>query len=267
MIQIGAGDLALTFTSAATNDSVNFDIGTNDGNNNANLTNITLTASGDAAEDLQNLRDAINRDSGNNGLTASIDESGTLLISASDGDNIQLSNFQEVDGTGAASSAITFNTPVGAATGVADTIVGSGGGTEFEALGTLTFDSSESFRLVGTNIAELTATNIALEQTVEDVDVTTATGAQDAIAIIDGAIANIDSQRAQLGAVQNRFQNTIANLQNIQENVSAARSRIRDTDYASETAELTRQQILQQAGTSVLAQANQLPQAVLSLLG
>lgn len=84
---------------------------------------------------------------------------------------------------------------------------------------------------------------------------------------IDEAIKAIDSQRADLGAVQNRFENTISNLQNIAENVSAARGRIQDTDFAAETANLTKNQILQQAGTAILAQANQLPQAVLSLLG
>ena len=102
---------------------------------------------------------------------------------------------------------------------------------------------------------------------VAEIDVSTAIGAQNALGIVSGAISNIDSQRAQLGAVQNRFENTIANLQNIGENASAARSRIRDTDYAAETSELTKNQILQQAGTAILAQANQLPQAVLSLLG
>ncbi|AHL75191.1 flagellin [Stutzerimonas stutzeri] len=91
-------------------------------------------------------------------------------------------------------------------------------------------------------------------------------GAQAAIQIIDGAIKQIDSQRADLGAVQNRFDNTIANLQNIGENASAARGRIQDTDFAAETANLSKNQILQQAGTAILAQAKQLPQAVLSLL-
>lgn len=102
---------------------------------------------------------------------------------------------------------------------------------------------------------------------VKSIDISTASRAQDAIQIVDGAIATIDAQRADLGAVQNRFENTIANLQNISENVSAARGRIQDTDFAAETANLTKNQILQQAGTSILAQANQLPQAVLSLLG
>ncbi len=98
------------------------------------------------------------------------------------------------------------------------------------------------------------------------VDISTVEGAQKAVLAIDQAIEAIDAQRADLGAVQNRFENTIGNLQNISENVSAARGRIQDTDFASETANLSKQQILQQAGTAILAQANQLPQAVLSLL-
>jgi flagellin len=92
-------------------------------------------------------------------------------------------------------------------------------------------------------------------------------GASRALAQIDSAINVIDSKRADLGAIQNRFQSTIRNLSNIVENISAARSRIRDTDFAKETAELTRSQILQQASTTVLSQANQRPQAALSLLG
>jgi len=83
---------------------------------------------------------------------------------------------------------------------------------------------------------------------------------------LDEAIKQIDAQRADLGAVQNRFDNTINNLKNIGENVSAARGRIEDTDFAAETANLTKNQVLQQAGTAILAQANQLPQSVLSLL-
>ncbi len=92
-------------------------------------------------------------------------------------------------------------------------------------------------------------------------------GASAAIASIDSAIKTIDSTRADLGALQNRFQSTIRNLSNIVENVSAARSQIRDTDFAKETAELTRAQILQQASTTILSQANTRPQTALSLLG
>lgn len=104
------------------------------------------------------------------------------------------------------------------------------------------------------------------ESRVKDINISSAAGAQSAVLVIDDAIKQIDSQRAELGAVQNRFENTIANLQNIGENVSAAKGRIQDTDYAAETAALSKNQILQQAGTAILAQANQLPQAVLSLL-
>lgn len=106
----------------------------------------------------------------------------------------------------------------------------------------------------------------AADSTVKAIDITTAKGAQSAVLVIDDALKAIDSQRADLGAVQNRFDNTIANLQNISENVSAARGRIEDTDFAAETANLSKNQILQQAGTAILAQAKQLPQAVLSLL-
>lgn len=111
------------------------------------------------------------------------------------------------------------------------------------------------------------ATGTSRQTKISEIDLTTAKGAQVAVQAIDEAIKSIDSQRAELGAVQNRFENTIANLQNIGENVSAARGRIQDTDYAAETAALSKNQILQQAGTAILAQANQLPQAVLSLLG
>lgn len=102
---------------------------------------------------------------------------------------------------------------------------------------------------------------------VNDIDITTATGSQNAITIIDAAIGYIDDQRASLGAVQNRMSFTINNLSNIQSNVTDARSRIQDVDFASETAELTKQQILSQTSSAMLAQANQLPQTALSLLG
>lgn len=112
----------------------------------------------------------------------------------------------------------------------------------------------------------ITGTATATASNVGAIDITSADGAQKAVLVVDQALKQIDAQRADLGAVQNRFENTISNLQNISENASAARSRIRDTDFAAETSELTKNQILQQAGTAILAQANQLPQAVLSLL-
>ncbi len=101
---------------------------------------------------------------------------------------------------------------------------------------------------------------------VEDLNVSTVEGAQQALSIVDKALESVNSVRADLGAIQNRFTSVVANLQTSSENLSASRSRIRDTDFAKETAELTRTQILQQAGTAMLAQANQVPQNVLSLL-
>lgn len=115
--------------------------------------------------------------------------------------------------------------------------------------------------------AQTGATAVTQESSVANLDITSAEGAQQAIQVLDGSIAQIDSERAKLGAVQNRFESTISNLQNISENAAASRSRIMDTDYAAESANLAKNQIMQQAGTAMLAQANQLPQAVLSLLG
>jgi flagellin len=134
------------------------------------------------------------------------------------------------------------------------------------ALTALTFSNAPAGITAGTATLTTGAAN-ADELKIADLDVSTVEGAQKAVLAIDQAIQDIDSQRADLGAVQNRFENTIGNLQNIAENVSAARGRIQDTDFAAETANLTKNQILQQAGTAILAQANQLPQAVLSLLG
>ena len=100
----------------------------------------------------------------------------------------------------------------------------------------------------------------------DDVDISSVKGAGQALAIIDKALTTVNGARADLGAVQNRFQSVVANLNTSSENLTASRSRIRDADYAKETAELTRTQILQQAGTSMLAQANQIPANVLALL-
>ncbi len=101
---------------------------------------------------------------------------------------------------------------------------------------------------------------------VSDIDITTEAGAQQAVAIIDDAIADIDSQRGTLGAVQNRLEHTIFNLQSIRENVTNSRSRIKDTDYAAEMAEMTKQQILKQASIANLAQANEMARDVLMLI-
>jgi flagellin len=106
----------------------------------------------------------------------------------------------------------------------------------------------------------------AVTNQVDDIDISDQIGSSAAVRTIDNALAEINESRANLGAIQNRFGHTINNLANVQENVSASRSRIQDTDFASETAAMTKNQILQQAGTSILAQSNQLPQAALSLI-
>ncbi|WP_412072895.1 flagellin [Vibrio aestuarianus] len=103
--------------------------------------------------------------------------------------------------------------------------------------------------------------------TVNNIDVRTVGGSQESVAILDAALKNVDSHRAELGAFQNRFSHAINNLDNINENVNASKSRIKDTDFAKETTALTKAQILSQASSSVLAQAKQAPNAALGLLG
>lgn len=145
--------------------------------------------------------------------------------------------------------------------------------TQFNGVNILDGMFSAKF-LVGANAGQTISVNLsrtggfgASGLSVGTVDISTADGASGALTAIDSAISAIGGVRADLGALQNRFQSTIRNLSSISENVSAARSRIRDTDFASETADLTRNQIIQQASTTVLSQANQRPQAALQLLG
>jgi flagellin len=146
-----------------------------------------------------------------------------------------------------------------------------GSDTQFGNVNILSGSFSAKF-LVGANGGQTISVNLsrtggygASGLSVQNVDISTDASA--AISTIDNAISAIGSVRADLGALQNRFQSTIRNLSSVNENLSAARSRIRDTDFAAETAELTRNQIIQQASVSVLSQANQRPQTALSLLG
>ncbi|WP_334179995.1 flagellin [Pseudoxanthomonas sp.] len=117
-----------------------------------------------------------------------------------------------------------------------------------------------------TGITAVTAAATANASFVSSLDISSVKGAQQALEVVDKALTSVNGARADLGAVQNRFTSVVANLQTSSENLAASRSRIRDTDFAKETAELTRTQILQQAGTAMLAQANQVPQNVMSLL-
>jgi flagellin len=128
----------------------------------------------------------------------------------------------------------------------------------------LTFDN---FNWAGsTTITAVVGTAVITGASTAPTAITDTAGAQTAITAIDSAISAVNSQRATFGAAQNRFENVISNLMVASENQSAARSRIMDADYAAETANLSRAQILQQAGNAMVAQANQLPQQVLSLL-
>ena len=111
-----------------------------------------------------------------------------------------------------------------------------------------------------------TTSAVTSQTTVDNLDILDATSSQNTVQALDAAIQQIDSQRSALGAVQNRFDSTVSNLTSINENASAARGRVQDADFASETAELTKQQTLQQASTAILSQANQLPSAVMKLL-
>jgi flagellin len=151
--------------------------------------------------------------------------------------------------------------------------------TQFNNVNILSAEFSAAF-LIGANSGQKISVNLSSTGlagtgitgfdnaglTIDNVAVDTVNGASTALAAIDAALSGIGAVRADLGALSNRFQSTIRNLSNISENVSAARSQIRDTDFAKETSELTRAQIIQQASTTILSQANQRPQAALSLL-
>jgi flagellin len=127
-----------------------------------------------------------------------------------------------------------------------------------------TVDGAASF---GGSLAGELGIGEAKQETVSTIDVTSVGGSQQSVAILDSALKYVDSHRAELGAFQNRFSHAISNLDNINENVNASASRIKDTDFAKETTALTKSQILSQASSSVLAQAKQAPNAALGLLG
>lgn len=194
-------------------------------------------------------QEALAADLGKAGYSAVMQDDGSVQISATDVDGIKL--------TAGATSNATLDGNAIAATeaGVVNAEISLSSPGNFSVSNDGTADETEIF---GASASSLNS--------IGDVDISTATGAQDAIAVIDAAIGQIDSQRADLGAVQNRFNHTLNNLANINENVNASNSRIKDVDFAKETTDLTKNQILQQASTSILAQAKMNPQAALSLL-
>jgi flagellin len=239
---------------------------------NASPVTISFSVGGNASNstDYASAISAINAQSANTGVTAQYDSTnGGLKLSNASGENIDIKNTK----AGGAAA----NTVFDVSNYKADGTVLVPGTPDLQLLGTndtgtangrVTFDSDNSFSIAdsGTGFATAAAGPASTLKSVASLDITTFDGAQAAIKIADAALSKVNGQRAQYGALQSRFDSAISNLQSTTENLSASRSRIVDTDFASETAKMTRGQILQQAGTSMLAQANSLPNGVLSLL-
>ena len=206
-----------------------------------------VAAGGSAVVQGANVAAAINAVSAATGVTASADPTtGAIALSAADGRNVIVAGTQTNTGL---TNGTTRSTVSLSASGVNPVSITVGGSAPASAgLAAATTSST----LTGTAVSQL--------------DISTVAGANAALISIDAALQTVDSSRAALGAVQNRFSSTIDNLQTASENLSASRSRIQDADFAAETAALARAQVLQQAGTAMVAQANQMPQMVLQLL-
>ncbi|MBD8630550.1 flagellin [Oxalobacteraceae sp. CFBP 8755] len=217
----------------------------------------SVTGTGTKAEDYAAAVSAFNAQTAKTGITAQYADGGLKLTNSS-GANIEVANANA-----AAGPAITMSSYTSA--GAPNTATSIAGATSGIANGNVTLDSEKSFSVVDTTTGFSLGGASALKS-VADLDVSTFEGAQLAIKTADAALSAVNSQRAEYGALQSRFESAISNLSSSTENLSASRSRIVDTDFAAETAKMTRGQILQQAGTSMLAQANSLPNGVLSLL-
>jgi flagellin len=208
---------------------------------------------------------AINAKADVTGVTASIDVNGELILTASDGRDIVLT-------TTAAASNVLFAAGGESASGSTTMTDFDSGFNNLRISGAVTVAAQDTLDLdnggdsIDAGFSDLTSTNAQAVGTISNADVTTASSANVLIESVDSGLRQVDDMRAKLGAVQNRLEYTIANLQNVSENLNASRSRTLDADFAAETAILTKSQILQQAGVAMLAQANMLPQAVLSLL-
>jgi len=220
-----------------------------------NNTTINVTASLSQATTQANTLAAINAQSANTGVTA-VDNGSGLTLTAADGRNIT-------------ASAIALGTALG--TTAADLgLTGTIGATKSSTV-TATYVAPSGTAVTSVTIAGAGVSSGALAvgltgTAISSINVLTATNATSALGAIDAAIGSVNTSRASLGALQNRFTSVVSSLQTTSENLSASRSRIQDADFAAETANLSRAQILQQAGTAMVAQANQLPQGVLSLL-
>ena len=234
---------------------------------------ITVSSTLATSKDLTDLTTNINAQSGSTGITAVADlVNGTISLTQADGYDIGVTNA--TNSTQAALE-VTGTTSAGAA-GTAVTLAAAGSVGDTATVGALVSFSAASSFSVSTDTAtsgifDATTSSGSTLSSVAGIDVTKLTnglpsGANDALAVIDAALANVDTARASLGALQNRFTASISNLQTSTLNITSARSTVLDTNFAAETANLSRGQILQQAGTAMLAQANSLPNGVLALL-
>ena len=206
--------------------------------------------------DLSSLVSSINGVAGTTGITASFTSTSaknSITLTTTDGRNIGLGAFAN---STVGNDSISFG----------GTTLTEGGTVAAIKTGTVTLSSSKGALSAGSSNADVFSAVNSSFSSLAALDLTTASGASAALAVIDSALSQVNSGRADLGAIQNRFSSTIANLQTTNDNLAAARSRIQDADFAAETANLTRANILQQAGTAILAQANALPNQVLTLL-
>jgi len=208
------------------------------------------------------LVDAINSVYDKTGVTANINARGVLVLTAEDGRNIDLSFSDPFS---------AINLGFDTAGGVVEAATISVGGDRFVATGKITLQSNELFEVYGDSavigFANAGIYGVNSEHSVSTINVSSKEGAVKALDVVDLALEHVSFQRAQLGALQSKLESTISNLSTTSENLSASRSRILDADFATETAALSRNQIIQQAGVSILSQANQSSQIVLSLLG
>jgi len=185
------------------------------------------------------------------GLVASLNDAGELIITADDGRNIDVAVATESTSGGVLSNIDTTSTS-----------------TFVVAKGTVSLAAKEGYALgeIGGDRRSLAGIDTSSQGSIATIDISTQSGAQDALAVVDRALDYLADARGDLGAASNRLEFTINNLSSVVENASAARSRVQDADFAAESAALARAQVLQQAGTAMLAQANAAPQSVLSLL-
>jgi flagellin len=239
-------------------------------NGTAIYTNLNTSASGtNAALTGTAFVTAVNSNSSATGVVATFDSvNNRVSLQAVDGRDIAISQTTTGEvGTGLGAVAGNNNTYNSATVGTAATATTAVAKTETYG-GTIRLTAAETITLGGTpTTVGYTATSLALgNSAINSANVTTVANANTTITRVDAALTSVSSLRSTFGAIQNRFDSTIANLQAVTENLSASRSRILDADFAAETANLTRAQILQQAGTAILAQANSAPQSVLALL-